>query len=223
MRCPPAEGLIATAVYYLHQRERKLGEEFFQYFELPDGQGYHIRSQLVLQWPLVHTQRLVLEMGRDWRYHAARIELEAEGHLTLARYQMHEEQLRGRVEAAGRRTTEPLVGWPEGTVLDSPAALFVFGICQVLAPKNQREIECVKLTPPSLEPQRFAASWEYLQERTQEFDIGTFPARQYLLKSKDDTTLSCWVDELGVPLQIERTEHDNPIQFKLVRYRQFRC
>ncbi len=224
VRCPPAEGLIATAVYFLHQQERKLGEEIFQYFELPNARGYHLQSQLVLQWPLPHTQRLTLEMERDWRYRALRIELEAEGQLTLARYQVSEGQLCGQVEAKGRDNGEPTLSWQERSVLESPAALFAFGLCRRLhlGVGEQQEIDLIQLPLPSLAPQRDTAQCVHLQDSVYKLAIGSFPASEYLLKARAGTTARIWTDELGVPLRIERIEHDVPVQFTLMRYRQFR-
>lgn len=224
VRCPPAEGLIATAIYFLHQQDRKLGEEIFQYFELPHKRGYHMQSQLVLQWPLTHTQRLTLEMECDWRYRSLRIELEAEGQLTLARYQVGDGQLCGRVEAAGRRNGEPTLSWQKRSVLDSPAALFAFGFCRQLNLEvgERQEVDLIQLPLPSFEPQRRAAQCTHLQDSVHQLEIGSFPASEYFVEAHDGTTARIWIDELGVPLRIERIEHNAPVQFTLTRYRQFR-
>ncbi|MCS6902897.1 MAG: hypothetical protein NZO41_01285 [Candidatus Bipolaricaulota bacterium] len=223
-RCPPAEGLIATAIYYLRQHDRKLGEESLQYFELPQNGGYQIQSQLVLQWPLAHTQRLRLEMGPDWRYRALRIELETEGHLTLARYQISEGHLRGHVEAQGRKNGESTIAWQANSILDSPAALFALAGCRHLGlrERQQRQIELVRLTLPSLEPHCQKAQCAHLQDDICSLAIGRFPASEYLIESPKGSTLRIWVDDLGVPLRIERLEEQTPVEFTLTRYRQFR-
>jgi hypothetical protein len=223
-RCPPAEGLIATAIYYLRQHDRKLGEESLQYFELPQNQGYQIQSQLVLQWPLAHTQRLKLEMEPDWRYRALRIELETEGHLALARYQISGGQLRGRVEAQGRKNGESTLSWQVSSILDSPAALFALACCRHLNLKvgERQEIALIRLPLPSFEPQRHPAQCAYLQDNLCSLAIGSFPASEYLIESRGGARVRLWVDELGIPLQIERLEDKAPVEFTLTRYRQFR-
>ncbi|MCS6936965.1 MAG: hypothetical protein NZ610_01470 [Candidatus Bipolaricaulota bacterium] len=223
-RCPPAEGLIATAIYYLRQHDRKLGEESLQYFELPHHQGYHIQSQLVLQWPLAHTQRVRLEMEPDWRYRALRIELEAEGHVTLARYHVSEGHLRGQIEARGRKNGESKIAWRADSILDSPAALFALAGCRHLnlRERQRREIELVRLALPSLEPDCQKAQCAHLQDDICSLDIGRFPASEYLIESSKGNTLRIWIDDLGVPLRIERLEEQAPVEFTLTRYRQFR-
>lgn len=223
-RCPPAEGLIATAIYYLRQQDRKLGEESLQYFELPQHQGYQIQSQLILQWPWAHTQRLSLEMEPDWCYRALRIELESEGQLALARYQIREGQLHGRVEARGRKDGEFLIPWQASSILDSPAALFALASCRHLHLKvgQQQEIELVRLGLPSFDPVRHAARCAHLQDNICSLAIGSFSASEYLIELREGTRVRIWIDELGVPLQIQRSEDQAPVEFTLTRYRQFR-
>lgn len=221
--CPPAEGLIATAIYFLRQSERKLGEEVFQYFELPNHQGYQLQSQLVLQWPLPHSQRLVLEMEPNWHYRSARIELEAEKHLTLARCQVNGSQLQARIEAAGQRTVETAIPW--GTSgLDYPSVLFAFALCKRLniSPGDSSDLGLVRLQLPSLEPEHLQCKCARLFDTSVAFGIGTFKTREFLLTSSSGELLHIWIDEAGVPLQIQRTEQGERIQFDLVRYRLFR-
>lgn len=224
-RCPPAEGLIATGTYYLHQGQRKLGEESFQFFELPDGQGYHLQSALVLQWPLPHTQRVTLDLEPTWRYRAARIELEAEQHLTLARYHLEKNCLRARIEAEGRRSSEASLAW-ENALLDYPSALFVFALCKktVLAPGDSTKLELVRIALPSLEPERLQCSCARLFDHHETFEIGTFFVREFVLHSAvQEELVHTWIDDAGVPVRIERHEQSERVRFSLVRYRLFRA
>lgn len=223
-RCPPAEGLIATGTYYLHQGQRKLGEESFQLFELPQRQGYHLHSALVLQWPLPHTQHVTVELEPTWRYRAARIELEAEGHLTLARYQIEKNRLRAQIEAAGRRPSEISHTW-ESALLDYPSALFVFALCKkiVLAPGDSTEIEIVRIAMPSLEPEPLRCSCARLFDHHETFAIGTFFVKEFVLRSAtQEEVMHAWVDDAGVPVRVERREQSELVRFSLVRYRLFR-
>jgi hypothetical protein len=127
--CPPAEGLIATATYYIHQGKRKLGEESIQVFELPAHQGYHLQSALVLQWPLPHTQRITLELDPSWRPRATQIEFHAEGRSTRARYQIEGSQLWAALEVSGQRPLQLSCPWEEA-VFDHPSALFAIALCK---------------------------------------------------------------------------------------------
>ena len=221
-RCPPAEGLIATATYYLRQGSRKLGEEAFQFFELPDGRGYHLRSFLVLQWPMPHTQRVTLEVDSSWRYRAARIELEAERHLTLARYHVDNELLRVRIEAAGRRPVERASSW-NGAFFDYPAAIFATALCKKLelAPGDQAERDFVRIVLPSLEPETSHCTCARLFDHRQAFEIGDFAVREFVVGAAPEF-MHIWVDEAGVPVCLERHEGSELVRFDLVRYRLFR-
>lgn len=224
-RCPPAEGLIATGTYYLHQGQRKLGEESFQLFELPDRRGYQLQSALVLQWPLPHTQRVTLELEPTWRYRAARIELEAEQHLTLARYRIEKDCLLARIEAEGRRSREASLAW-ENALLDYPSALFVFALCKklVLAPGDSTELEIVRITLPSLEPEQLRCRCARLFDHHETFEIGTFFVREFALGSAaQEELVHAWLDDAGVPVRIERYEQSERVRFSLVRYRLFRA
>lgn len=224
-RCPPAEGLIATGTYYVHQDQRKLGEESFQLFELPARQGYQLRSTLVLQWPLPHTQRITLELEPTWHYRAARIELEAEKHLTLASYQIENaRRLRARIEAAGRRTVESSLAW-ENALVDYPSALFVFALCKkiMLAPGESTEIELVRIALPSLEPQKVSCTCARFFDHHESFEIGMFFVKEFALRFPgQEELMHTWIDDAGVPLRIERREEGEPMRFTLVRYRLFR-
>jgi hypothetical protein len=222
-RCPPAEGLIATGTYYLRQSQRKLGEEVFQVFELPQRGGYQLQSYLVLQWPLPHTQRVTLELDPTWRYCSARIELEAEQHLTLARYQIEKNRFRAQIEAAGRHPVESFLSW-EGSLLDYSSALFAFALCKkvMLAPGDSSDIELVRIPLPSLEPERFSCICARLFDHPAAFEIGTFEIKEFVLQSSSEELLHTWVDGAGVPLRIERREQGEPVRFDLVRYRLFR-
>ncbi len=221
-RCPPAEGLIATATYYLRQGSRKLGEEAFQFFELPDGRGYHLQSFLVLQWPVSHTQRVTLELDPTWRYRLARIEWEADKHVTLARYQVEGEFLRVRIEAAGRRSVELSSPW-DGAFFDYPAALFATALCKrlKLPPGDNSEIDLVRIRLPSLEPERARCTCARLSDHEQTFEIGAFSVREFVLRGATEL-VHIWVDEAGVPLCLERHESSELVRFDLVRYRLFR-
>lgn len=221
-RCPPAEGLIATATYYVRQGSRKLGEEAFQFFELPDGQGYHLQSLLVLQWPMSHTQRVTLELDSDWRYRMAQIEWEAQQKLTLARYQIEGELLKVRIEVAGRRPVELSPLW-NGAFFDYPAALFATALCKRLglAPGDNAEMEFVRIMLPSLEPQRSRYTCARLSDHHQTFEIGAFPVREFVLQG-DTNFVHIWVDEAGVPICLERHEGSELVRFDLVRYRLFK-
>ncbi|MFN4219050.1 MAG: hypothetical protein ACK4HB_07210 [Candidatus Bipolaricaulia bacterium] len=221
-RCPPAEGLIATGTYYLHQGQRKLGEEAFQFFELPDRQGYHLQSFLVLQWPMPHTQRVTLELDPTWRYRTARIELEAERHLTLARYHVDDELLRVYIEAAGRRPVELSPSW-NGAFWDYPTAIFATALCKRLrlAPGDSTEIEVVRIALPSLEPEHFHCTCARLFDHRQTFEIGDFAVREFVLGAAPEF-MHIWVDEAGVPVCLERHEGSELVRFDLVRYRLFR-
>jgi hypothetical protein len=221
-RCPPAEGLIATATYYLRQGSRKLGEEAFQFFELPDGRGYHLQSFLVLQWPMPHTQRVTLELDSAWRYRMARIEWEAERHLTLARYQIEDDLLRVRIEAAGRRPVE-LSPSCNGAFFDYPAALFAAALCKKLglAPGDNTEMDFVRIALPSLEPEMAHCTCARLFDHHQTFEIGAFSVREFILRAATEF-MHIWVDEAGVPVCLERHEGSELVRFDLVRYRLFR-
>lgn len=224
-RCPPAEGLIATGTYYVHQDQRKLGEEAFQLFELPGHQGYQLRSALVLQWPLPHTQRITLELEPLWRYRTARIELEAEEHLTLACYQVEgARRLRARIEAAGRCTVESSLAG-ENVLLDYPSALFVFALCKklMLAPGDSTDLEIVRIALPSLEPERLPCTCARLFDHEEIFEIGTFAVKEFVLRSSErEELMHTWIDDAGVPVRIERHEQGEPVRFTLARYRLFR-
>lgn len=221
-RCPPAEGLIATATYYLRQGSRKLGEEAFQFFELPNAQGYHLQSFLVLQWPMPHTQQVTLELDATWRYRMARIALEAERHLMLARYHIHDELLRVRIEAAGRRPVELFSPW-NGAFFDYPAALFATALCKKLklAPGDTTEMDVVRIVLPSLEPEMARCTGARLFDHHQTFEIGAFPVREFVLRAATEF-MHIWVDEAGVPVCLERHEGSELVRFDLVRYRLFR-
>ncbi len=223
-RCPPAEGLIATGTYYLHQSQRKLGEETFQVFELPERQGYHLHSSLVLQWPLPNTQRITLELEPSWHYRAARIELEAEHHLTLARYHVEKNRFRAQIEAAGRRTVESSLAWENGPFLDYPAALFVFALCKkiVLAPGDSTTLHMGRIALPSLELEQLSCTCARLFDHQETFEIGTFFVKEFVLRSAAHELVHTWIDDAGVPLRIHRIEQGAPIRFDLVRYRLFR-
>ncbi|MCX8104127.1 MAG: hypothetical protein N3E42_06875 [Candidatus Bipolaricaulota bacterium] len=224
-RCPPAEGLIATGTYYLHQGQRKLGEESFQLFELPHRQGYQLHSALVLQWPLPHTQRVTLELEPTWRYQRLRIELEAEQHLTLARYHLEKNCVRARIEAAGRRPVEVSLAW-EDALLDYPSALFVFALCKklVLAPGESTEAQLVHISLPSLEPEQLRCRCARLFDHHETFEIGTFFVREFALRSPtQDELVHTWIDDAGVPIRIDRREQREDMRFSLVRYRLFRA
>jgi len=224
-RCPPAEGLIATGTYYVHQDQRKLGEEVFQLFELPGCQGYQLRSTLVLQWPLPHTQRITVELEPTWRYRTVRIELEAEQHLTLACYQVEgTRRLRARIEATGRRTVESSFAG-ENALLDYPSALFVFALCKkiMLAPGDSTDLEIVHIALPSLEPQLLPCSCARLFDHQEIFEIGTFAVKEFVLHSPArEELVHTWIDDAGIPVRIERREAGEPVRFTLVRYRLFR-
>ncbi len=222
-RCPPAEGLIATAIYYLRQGSRKLGEEAFQFFELPDGRGYHLQSFLVLQWPMPHTQRIVLELDSTWRYRTARIEWEAEKRVTIAHYQIEGELLRVRIEeAAGRRSVELSQSW-NGALFDYPAALFATALCKKfeLPPGDNSEIDLVRIMLPSLQPEQSRYSCARLFDHHQTFEIGAFSVREFVLRGATEL-VHIWVDEAGVPVCLERREGSELVRFDLVRYRLFR-
>ncbi len=222
-RCPPAEGLIATGTYYVRQGQRKLGEEVFQLFELPQRGGYQLQSYLVLQWPLPHTERVTLELDPSWRYRSARLELEAERHLTLAQYQVDNSRLRGRIEAVGRRPVESSLSW-DSSLLDYPSALFVFALCKkiVLAPGDSSDIDLVHIALPSLEPEQFHCTCARLFDHQATFEIGTFSVKEFVLQASSEELLHTWIDEAGVPLRIHRKEQGELIRFDLVRYRLFR-
>lgn len=222
-RCPPAEGLIATGLYYVHHSERKLGEESFQFFELPNGQGYHLQSAAVLQWPLSHVQRITLELDPSWRYRAARIEVEAEGHLTLARYQIDGELVRARIEATGRRPVELAHPW-NGALWDYPSGLFAVALCKKvkLAPSDSSPLNLVRFGLPSLEPMLLHCTCTRLFDHTHTFKLGNFFVREFAALSQSQEILHIWVDEAGVPLRIDRHEQGELVRFDLVRYRLFR-
>lgn len=222
-RCPPAEGLIATGLYYVHHGARKLGEESFQLFELPNGRGYHLQSAMVLQWPLPHTQRITLELDPTWCSRAARIELEAEGHLTLARYQLEGNLLKTRIEATGRRLAE-LSHPGEGALWDYPSALFAVALCKKvgLAPGDSAPISVIRLTLPSLHPTPMRCTCTRLFDHTRAFELGSFFVKEFALLSQSQEFLHTWVDEAGVPVRMERVEQGEPMRFDLVRYRLFR-
>lgn len=222
-RCPPAEGLIATGTYYLRQRERKLGEESLQVFELPNHQGYHLQSSLVLQWPLLHTQRVTLELDPAWRYRSARIELEAEKHLTLARYQIEGHRLRAQTEAAGRRPSETTLPWKD-SLLDYPSALFAFALCKklTLVPGDSETINLVRIALPSLELEQHAYTCARLFDHQATYDIGTFSVREFVIQSRAEELVHAWIEDAGMPVRLERHEHGELIRFELVRYRLFR-
>jgi hypothetical protein len=205
----------------VRQGQRKLGEEVFQLFELPERQGYQLHSSLVLQWPLPHTERVTLELDPSWRYRSARLELEAERHLTLAQYQVDNSRLRGRIEAVGRRPVESSLSC---SLLDYPSALFVFALCKkiVLAPGDSSDIDLVHIELPSLEPKQFHCTCARLFDHHATFEIGTFSVKEFVLQASSEELLHTWIDEAGVPLRIHRTEQGELICFDLVRYRLFR-
>lgn len=222
-RCPPAEGLIATGLYYVHQGERKLGEESFQLFELPHSQGYHLQSAAVLQWPLAHVQRITLELDPTWRYRAARIELEAEGHLTLARYQLDGELVRARIEGTGRSPVELAHPW-DGALWDYPSGLFAVALCKhvKLAPGDSAPGRVMRFALPSLEPTLERCTCTRLFDHAHTFELGNFFVKEFAVLSQARELLHTWVDDAGVPLRIDRFDQGEPIHFGLVRYRLFR-
>lgn len=222
-RCPPAEGLIATGLYYVRHGARKLGEESFQLFELPNGRGYYLQSAMVLQWPLPHTQRITLELDPTWCFRTLRIELEAEGHFTLARYQIEGNLLKTRIEATGRRPAELSHPW-EGAVWDYPSALFAVALCKKvgLASGNSAPISVIRLTLPSLQPTPMRCTCTRLFDHTHAFELGSFFVKEFTLLFQSQELLHTWVDEAGVPLRMERSEQGELRHFDLVRYRLFR-
>ncbi len=221
--CPPAEGLIATGLYYVHHGERKLGEESFQLFELPNGQGYHLQSAMVLQWPLPHAQRITLELDPSWGARTAHIELEAEGHLTLARYQIEGKLLKTRIEATGQRPVELNLPW-DGAFWDYPSGLFAVALCKrmKLSPGDSAPLNLLRLTLPSLQPTPLRCTCTRLFDHTHAFKLGNFFVKEFALLSQSQELLHTWIDEAGVPLRIDRDEQGEPMRFDLVRYRLFR-
>lgn len=222
-RCPPAEGLLATGLYYVHQGERKLGEESFQIFELPNGQGHYLQSALVLQWPLAHIQRITLELDPTWRYRTARLELEAEGHLTLARYQLEGGLFTARIEAVGRRPVELSYPWGEA-LWDYPSGLFAIALSKqlALAPGDSAPISLIRLALPSLEPTPpLRCTSTRLFDHPHTFELGNFLVKEFAVLFQAQELLHTWVDEVGVPLRLERYEHGELMRFDLVRYRLF--
>lgn len=222
-RCPPAEGLIATGLYYVHHGAHKLGEESFQLFELLSGRGYHLQSAMVLQWPLPHTQRITLELDPTWCLRVAHIELEAEGHLTLARYQLEGELLKAWIEATGQRPRELSHRWGDA-LGDYPSALFAIALCKSvrLAPGDSAPINLVRLALPSLEPRLLQCTCTRLFDHAHTFELGNFFVKEFAVLSQSQELLHTWVDETGVPLRIDRYEQREPMRFDLVRYRIFR-
>ncbi len=222
-RCPPAEGLIATGLYYVHHGQRKLGEESFQLFELPNGRGYHLQSVAVLQWPLSHTQRVTLELDPAWSYRVAHIELEAEGHLTRARCHREGALIQARIEATSQRPRElSLPG--DGALWDYPSALFAIALCKRvrLAPGDSAPLDLVRLVLPSLEPTPLRCMCTRLFDHTHTFELGNFFVKEIAALSQSQEIFHIWVDEAGVPLRIDRLEQGELVRFDLVRYRLFR-
>jgi hypothetical protein len=221
--CPPAEGLIATATYYIHQGKRKLGEESIQVFELPAHQGYHLQSALVLQWPLAHTQRITLELDPSWRPRATQIEFHAEGRSTRARYQIEGSQLWAALEVSGQRPLQLSCPWEEA-VFDHPSALFAIALCKKssLAPGDSAPINLVRIVLPSLEPLPLRGTWARLFDHTHSFELGNFFVQEFAVTSQSRELLHIWADEPGIPLRLERSEQGEPMRCECVRYRLFR-
>jgi len=222
-RCPPAEGLIATATYYIHQGKRKLGEESIQVFELPAHHGYHLQSALVLQWPLPHTQRITLELDPSWRPRAAQIELNGSGHSAQARYQIEGEELVAAIAVPGQRPVELVRPW-EAAAFDHPSALFATVLCKrsMLAPGESAPINLVHIALPSLEPMLVRGTWARLSDHTRSFELGTFLVEEFAMTSQSQELLHIWADKPGIPLRLERSEQGEPMRFESVRYRLFR-
>ncbi len=223
-RCPPAEGLIATATYYIHQGKRKLGEEVFQLFELPAHHGYHLQSALVLQWPLPHTQRITLELDPSWRSRAAQIELNGSRHSAHARYQIEGEELVAAIAVPGQRPVELVRPW-EAAAFDHPSALFATVLCKksMLAPGDSAPINLVQIAIPSLEPLPLRGTWARLFDHAHSFELGNFFVKEFAVTSQFQEFLHIWADEPGIPLRLERLEQGELMRFECVRYRLFRA